>query len=160
MHGKFGTHSWDMSIAQATSNAFIIVSPGPTKFPASTHLHLHTSTWGSTPQTLSPTRFLHEPQLKNTVAYRPFGAGRHVCPGRYLARKAVFAFVACLLGGFEVVEKRVVSKSNSQSKGVGKAGGAGAGGFAAMPEMDMSKPTPGIASIGRGWDVVLRLLRR
>jgi hypothetical protein len=66
-----------------------------------------------------------------------------------------------LLGGFEVVEMRVVSESNSKRMmgAAGKAGG-GAGGFAAMPEMDMSKPTPGIASISRGEDVILRLRRR
>ncbi|PWY85811.1 cytochrome P450 [Aspergillus sclerotioniger CBS 115572] len=95
------------------------------------HLHLDPSTWGSSPETLHPTRFLHSPWLKNNPAYRPWGAGRH----------AIFAFVACLFGRFEVVDTRVV----------------GQGGF---PRMDMSKPTPGIASITWGDDVLLKLRRK
>ncbi|KAL4887659.1 cytochrome P450 [Aspergillus karnatakaensis] len=73
--------------------------------------------------------------LKSSLAYRPWGGGKTLCPGRFLARKAVFAFVACLLGRFEVETE------------VG----------APFPRADLSTTTPGSAAVAEGEDVVLLL---
>ncbi|KAL4796710.1 putative cytochrome P450 [Aspergillus venezuelensis] len=66
------------------------------------HLHTNESIWGPTPSLLQPSRFLHDKTLKTNVSYRPWGGGKHVCPGRFLAKKAVFTFVALLLGQYNL----------------------------------------------------------
>ncbi|KAL4946606.1 cytochrome P450 [Aspergillus oleicola] len=65
-------------------------------------LHLNHSTWGPAPETLQADRFLHDKTLKTNVSYRPWGGGKHVCPGRFLAKKAIFVFVASLLGQYNI----------------------------------------------------------
>ncbi|KAF9887621.1 hypothetical protein FE257_009714 [Aspergillus nanangensis] len=101
-------------------------------------LHLDRSTWGSSPETLQPERFLHDKTLKTKVAYRPWGGGKHVCPGRFLVKKAVFAFVALLLGQYDIepVEGQV------------------------FPHADLKKPTSGVAAIANGKNFMVSLRRK
>ncbi|KAL4919863.1 putative cytochrome P450 [Aspergillus aurantiobrunneus] len=115
------------------------LQPGTKAMVLYRQLHLDHTTWGPTPETLQPERFLRDETLKSNIAYRPWGAGRNVCPGRFLAKKAVFAFVACLLARYHV---------GLETAGKGR-----------FPRADLSKPTPGIASIAHGEDVLL-LVRR
>ncbi|KAL4976055.1 cytochrome P450 [Aspergillus desertorum] len=104
-------------------------------------LHLDRATWGPAPQTLQAERFIADSGLKSSIAYRPWGAGKTICPGRFLARSAVFTFVACLFLGVDV--------------GLLETGTA-----SAFPMADMSRPSPGIANIADGQDVLLRVRRR
>ncbi|CBF82894.1 protein CYP659A1 [Aspergillus nidulans FGSC A4] len=108
-------------------------------------LHLDRATWGPTPQTLQPDRFLIDSGLKSSIAYRPWGAGKHICPGRFLARSAVFTFVAYLLAGFEVRLRETGTGKSTRS---------------AFPMADMSRPSPGIANIADGEDVLISVIRR
>ncbi|KAL5337981.1 putative cytochrome P450 [Aspergillus crustosus] len=102
-------------------------------------LHIDQATWGPTPLTLQPQRFLHDKNLKTKPAYRPWGGGKHVCPGRFLAKKAVFAFVALLLGQYEI-DMDTVGKQP-------------------FPRADLAKAA-GVATIAEGEDVVISLRRR
>ncbi|KAL4932112.1 cytochrome P450 [Aspergillus undulatus] len=99
-------------------------------------LHLDRSTWGPTPETLQAERFQRDKTLKTKVAYRPWGAGKHVCPGRFLAKKAVFTFVALLLGNYDV--EMVEGQP--------------------FPSADLTKAS-GVASIADGQDVMVSLRR-
>ncbi|KAL4766752.1 cytochrome P450 [Aspergillus nidulans var. acristatus] len=102
-------------------------------------LHLDLDTWGPTPELLQPDRFLRDKTLKTNIAYRPWGAGKHVCPGRFLAKKAVFAFVALLLGQYEIDMDTV--------------------GEQPFPRADLAKAS-GVASIADGEDVMVSLRRK
>jgi cytochrome P450 len=108
-------------------------------------LHLDRATWGPAPQTLQPERFLVDSALKSSIAYRPWGAGKHICPGRFLARSAVFTFVAYLFAGFEVRLQETGTRKSTRS---------------AFPMADMSRPSPGIANIADGEDVFISVERR
>ncbi|KAL4862857.1 hypothetical protein BDV12DRAFT_190125 [Aspergillus spectabilis] len=101
-------------------------------------LHLDRDTWGPTPELLQPDRFLRDKALKTKVAYRPWGGGKHVCPGRFLAKKAVFVFVALLLGQYEISMDNV--------------------GEQPFPRADLAKAS-GVASIADGEDVMISLRR-
>ncbi|PWY94542.1 putative cytochrome P450 [Aspergillus sclerotioniger CBS 115572] len=122
-------------------------------------LHLDPTTWGPTPERFQPDRFLRDITLKSNIAYRPWVAGKNLCPGRFLAKRAVFTFVACLFGQFDVslVDERGGQIGDTSGNG-GKKTFSRLG--KAFPEADLSKPTPGIASIADGQDVLLRLRRR
>ncbi|KAL3431349.1 putative cytochrome P450 [Aspergillus tetrazonus] len=108
-------------------------------------LHLDRATWGPAPQTLQPERFLVDSGLKSSIAYRPWGAGKHICPGRFLAKSAIFTFVAYLLAGFEVRLRETGTGKRTRS---------------AFPMADMSRPSPGIANIADGEDVLISVIRR
>ncbi|KAL4808792.1 putative cytochrome P450 [Aspergillus unguis] len=98
------------------------------------HLHHDTATWGPTPEVLQPERFLHDKALGTRPAYRPWGAGKHVCPGRFLAKKAVFAVVALILGQFDIS----VDKD------------------AAFPQGDLKKAS-GVTALADGEDVLVSM---
>ncbi|KAL2808469.1 putative cytochrome P450 [Aspergillus granulosus] len=100
-------------------------------------LHLDRGTWGPSPEMLQPERFLKDKTLKTKVAYRPWGAGKHVCPGRFLAKKAVFAFVALLLGQYDI---DMVGQQQ-------------------FPRADLAKAT-GVAAIANGEDLIVSLRRK
>ncbi|KAL4918995.1 cytochrome P450 [Aspergillus aurantiobrunneus] len=102
-------------------------------------LHLDRGTWGPSPEILQPDRFLRDPALRTKAAYRPWGAGKHVCPGRFLAKKAVFAFVALLLGQYDIDMETV--------------------GEQPFPRADLAKAS-GVASIADGEDMMVSLQRR
>ncbi|KAL4935326.1 cytochrome P450 [Aspergillus oleicola] len=120
-------------------------------------LHLDPTTWGPTPETLQPERFLQDSTLRSNISYRPWGAGKNACPGRFLAKKAVFTFIACLFGQFDVSQR--AGGHIDHATGAGDKGTSSSMGKA-LTRADMSKPTPGIASIADGKDVLLQLRRR
>ncbi|KAL4959538.1 cytochrome P450 [Aspergillus stella-maris] len=101
------------------------------------HLHTNKSTWGPTPEKLQPSRFLNDKTLKTNISYRPWGGGKHVCPGRFLAKKAVFTFVALLLGQYHV----------------------GLDGDQSFPRADLAKAS-GVLSWAEGEDVIVSLSTR
>ena len=65
-------------------------------------LHYDQSVWGDDVSTFDPERFLRSKELARGPSFKPFGGGQHLCPGRFLAKQAIFAFVALALSRFDV----------------------------------------------------------
>lgn len=83
-------------------------------------------------------RFLRNKDLARGPSFRPFGGGNGYCPGRFLARREVFMFVAAVLGRFEVT----LVSSDVQG----------------FPELDLGTPTGGILTPKAGQDVLVRVV--
>ncbi|KAL8841956.1 MAG: hypothetical protein Q9176_002892 [Flavoplaca citrina] len=65
-------------------------------------LHLDEDVWGKNASAFDPDRFLNDKQLSQSSSFRPFGGGQHLCPGRFVARQAIFSFIALALARFEI----------------------------------------------------------
>ena len=100
-------------------------------------LHFSEDVWGENASEFDPYRFLHSKDLARNPSYRPFGGGQHLCPGRFVARHAVFAFVALTLSRYDV---QLTSRK--------------------FPTVDESKPGLGSLSPKKGDQVLLRLTPR
>ncbi|KAH8799696.1 cytochrome P450 [Xylogone sp. PMI_703] len=76
-------------------------------------IHLASTTWGSDSHAFDAKRFLNvgKDNLDKDVikaqkqSFVPFGGGKHLCPGRFLALAEILGMVAVFVAGFEVVEK-------------------------------------------------------
>jgi len=66
--------------------------------------HTDKSVWGPTANTFDHHRFLPRPDGKRTnpAAFRSFGGGTILCPGRHFASSQIMSFVALLLLRFEI----------------------------------------------------------
>jgi cytochrome P450 len=66
--------------------------------------HTDASVWGPTVDTFNHRRFLREPGKKRTnpVAFRSFGGGTVLCPGRHFVSTEVMSLVALLLLRFDL----------------------------------------------------------
>jgi cytochrome P450 len=62
--------------------------------------------WGSNKHDFNPERFLdwddHKASRDRRLVYMPFGGGRHLCPGRNLARAEILGIVSMLILSFEI----------------------------------------------------------
>lgn len=76
-------------------------------------LHTNPQVFGANANEFGPTRFLKRPDLLRSTSWRPFGGVKTHCPGRFLARREVYMFLALLLFWFEI---KLVSKPGSKSK--------------------------------------------
>lgn len=65
-------------------------------------LHLDARIFGPNPDKFNPDRFLDDPSLAQNFSFRPWGGGSVMCPGRFLARRAICAFVAMALHEFDI----------------------------------------------------------
>ncbi|PQE22380.1 cytochrome P450 protein [Rutstroemia sp. NJR-2017a WRK4] len=65
-------------------------------------LHLDDDAWGPSTHDFDPERFLRDKSLTRSHNYRPFGGGSTLCPGRFLARKAIYTIVAVLFCRYDV----------------------------------------------------------
>lgn len=65
-------------------------------------LHLDEAAWGPDANIFDAKRFLKHKNLNRSPSYRPFGGGSTYCPGRFIARQEVVAFVAIVLRKFDV----------------------------------------------------------
>lgn len=67
-------------------------------------LHADAQEWGPDFNHFNPRRFLpdHTQRKPHPAAYRAFGGGAFLCPGRHLAFIEITAFVATLVLGFEI----------------------------------------------------------
>ena len=73
------------------------------------HVHNNPSIWGADATTFNPYRFhKHTTGVKidgsriSSAAFRAFGAGTHICPGRFLAGMGVESLVKILVKGWEL----------------------------------------------------------
>ncbi|TVY90133.1 7-alpha-hydroxycholest-4-en-3-one 12-alpha-hydroxylase [Lachnellula willkommii] len=72
-----------------------VMIPGPVQ-------HTSTSTWGPNVNEFDHRRFLPKNKRHNPVAFRAFGGGTTLCPGRHFASTEILAFTALLILRFEV----------------------------------------------------------
>jgi cytochrome P450 len=106
-------------------------------------IHADPNTWGSDANIFNPKRFVNTKSLpqdqrsKRNTAFRPFGGGNTLCPGRYFAFHEIISFVATIMLGFEMKP---------------------AGGVWRLPEKDKSKLP--ITSLKPRTDIELMIQRR
>lgn len=96
-------------------------------------LHFDDNIFGDEPHSFRPERW-QKSNLSRSPSWRPFGAGKTMCSGRFLARFSVTTFVATLLHRFDV---EMI-------------------GNPAFPEQDEGRPVLGIVSIKEGHDFKVR----
>ncbi|MCJ1465351.1 hypothetical protein MMC07_003969 [Pseudocyphellaria aurata] len=65
-------------------------------------LHRNEEVFGANADQFEPRRFLNNKELRRSPSFKPFGGGTTYCPGRFLARNEVMAFLAVLLHRFDV----------------------------------------------------------
>ena len=110
---------------------------------------LDTAGFGADASALDPERFARtsNKNLERSPYYRPFGGGRTLCSGRYVARREVLAFLAAMLWRYDL---RAVSERERVLGVEGKA----------FPRADVAKPSLGIAMPVAGDDMVVRVRPR
>lgn len=65
-------------------------------------MHFNPDVYGADAATFDPRRFASNPKLQRSTSWRPFGGGNTHCPGRFIARREVYMFVAIVLFRFDV----------------------------------------------------------
>lgn len=106
-------------------------------------MHLDRDVWGPGAANFDAGRFMRDKSLSRSSSFRPFGGGNGYCPGRFLARREVFMFVATVLRRFELG----LLPSSDGSKPT-------------CPDLDETTPTGGILSPVAGQDVIVQVQPR
>jgi cytochrome P450 len=65
-------------------------------------LHFSGDVWGDDVSNFNPDRFLTQKEMVRSSSYRPFDGGQYLCPGRFMARHSVLAFVALTLSRYDI----------------------------------------------------------
>ena len=81
-------------------------------------------------------RFLKDGSLAQSTHFTPFGGGAGRCPGRFLAQQEILAFVALVLGRFDL---GLAEEGNS------------------IPQLDKTRPSTGFLPPVGAQDVILRI---
>lgn len=100
-------------------------------------LHFEESTFGEKPHEFHPERW-EQHNLTRSPSWRPFGAGKTMCSGRYLARFNITTFVATILQRYDL---ELV-------------------GNPPFPKKDEGRPVPGTLCIKEGSDFKVRFSTR
>ncbi|KAJ4351428.1 uncharacterized protein N0V89_006770 [Didymosphaeria variabile] len=100
--------------------------------------HFDETVFGEETHVFRPERWLNGKGLSRSPSWHPFGAGKTLCSGRFLARYSVTAFVATVLRRFDLE-----MVGNPQ-----------------FPQADEGRPVLGIISIKEGHDYNVRLTAR
>jgi len=66
-------------------------------------LHYNEKHFSSNVDTFDPTRFLNNTRSKSQTAFRPFGGGSTLCPGRHFATMQILSITALVLLSFDLV---------------------------------------------------------
>ena len=101
-------------------------------------LHFDENVFGGKVHEFKSTRFIDNEGLIRSGSWRPFGGGSTMCPGRFIAKQAVIAFVAMMLQCFDV------EPAGKQS----------------FPRLEEGNPDLGIMSTKGGDDLLIRLQLR
>ena len=65
-------------------------------------LHYDETVFGDHVTDFDSTRFMKDGRLERNHSWKPFGGGSSMCPGRFLVKRAVMAFIALLLRRFDI----------------------------------------------------------
>lgn len=67
-------------------------------------MHHDSSAWGDDVHEFKPSRFMKQKSTykKNLTAYRPFGGGASLCPGRHFVTLETMALAACLVARWDM----------------------------------------------------------
>lgn len=101
-------------------------------------LHFNEDIFGDNASKMDPERFLKRKNLRRSPSYKPFGGGSTYCPGRFIARQEVVAFVATVLKRFRVT---LVSQSGP-------------------PPLEEMKPCLGVMGPTQEGDVMVKIEQR
>ncbi|TVY84366.1 Cholesterol 7-alpha-monooxygenase [Lachnellula suecica] len=99
-------------------------------------MHFDPEVFGSNANEFDAKRFLRNKNLTRSTSYRLFGGGSTQCPGRFLARREVYLFLALLLFRFDITLE-------------------GDGEKRRFPKMDAKIPSGGVMGPVAGEDVIL-----
>lgn len=114
-------------------------------------LHFNKRIWGENVAEFDPARFIRNKELARSSSFRPFGGGQHLCPGRFLARQVIFAFVALTLSRYEIkLADGLDGKGQTQR----------ATRVPQFPKADESRPGLGTLSPVKGEEVIIQLAAR
>ncbi|MCJ1246839.1 hypothetical protein MMC30_004048 [Trapelia coarctata] len=108
-------------------------------------LHIDPSVFGANVFEFQADRFLKDKSLGKSASYRPFGGGSTLCPGRFIARSQVTAFVAVVMERFDVE-----LAPGQYGKEAGQR----------FPRMDEGKPSLGVMGPVPGDDFVVSVKSR
>lgn len=77
--------------------------------------------FGPHPDQFDPNRFLQNPGLSKHSAFKPWGGGSTLCPGRFLARREISTFIVMVLQRFhvEVVEGEAFPRRDEVTPNLG-----------------------------------------
>jgi cytochrome P450 len=80
-------------------------------------LHYDKEVFGTDVNSFNPDRFYNDKSLSTSQNFKPFSGGSSYCPGRVLARMEFVAFVAELLGSYdvEIVGESKVPRTNQKT---------------------------------------------
>ncbi|KAI0449786.1 cytochrome P450 [Xylaria acuta] len=101
-------------------------------------LHMDATVYGKSVNEFYPERFAESPSLANNNSYRPFGGGSTMCPGRHIAKRAVYIFITMVLNRFDLEVR----------------------GDRTTLEADLTRPVPGLMSPKVGQELWVRLTAR
>ena len=107
-------------------------------------LHFDEAIFGIDAQEFDSERFLRQKSLHKSPSYRPFGGGTTYCPGRFIARQEVVAFVAFVLKRFEL------EVPCAENDGISNT----------FPRLEEMKPCLGVMGPVQGSDLIVRIQRR
>lgn len=112
--------------------------------------HKNVSVWGQDAQSFNHRRFLPKERRHNPTAFRGFGGGTTLCPGRHFASMEILAFAALLILRFDMTPKEGNWKHLTTDK-------AGLWEVTPIPDDDIEvllSPRAGWETSGR-WNVVI-----
>lgn len=114
-------------------------------------LHFDEGAWGSDFADFNPARFVENKALSRSPSFKPFGGGQNLCPGRFLARHVIFAFVALILWRYDIRLGNGIDREKQDEKATS---------FPRFPRADESKPGLGMLPPIMGDEVIIRLSPR
>ena len=65
-------------------------------------LHFDEAVFGNDVKTFDSRRFVDKESLKASSSWKPFGGGVSLCPGRVVAERAAYTFIALVLHWFDI----------------------------------------------------------
>lgn len=122
------------TILEPTQIGSKVLKPGYKVMSPFRQLHFDKAVFGNDVDQCDPSRFFRDKALSRHPSYKPFGGGRTMCPGRFVARQEVYVFITLLLHRFDV-------KLIAGNKG--------------FPRFELDIPTTGIISPKQEDDVLV-----
>lgn len=107
-------------------------------------LHFDELVYGADANEFDAERFLKRGNLSKSPSYRPFGGGSTYCPGRFIARQEVLAFIAYVLRRFELKLANTEQGTSPQK----------------FPRLGAKKPSLGVMGPMLGDDLVVSIKTR